>query len=42
MKWKKPKKEDGLCTWDFCTSCINYRIKNKLPIPKLKSHKYIK
>jgi len=35
------KEPDFLCTWDFCKSCIDYRIKNKLKMPKLRKHKTI-
>lgn len=42
-----PQKESGLCTLDSCDSCINFRIRNKMPLPDLKKncwptyHRYI-
>lgn len=36
---KKVKKEpDFLCKWDFCTTCVAYRKKHKLPMDNLKKH----
>jgi len=41
------KKEDLLCMLDSCDSCINFRIRNKMPLPELKKnvwqtyHRYI-
>lgn len=35
----KPKSKpepDFLCTWSECTSCVGYRKRNKLPMPKLR------
>jgi len=32
------KEPNFLCTWDFCKSCIDFRVKNKLKIPKLRKH----
>lgn len=37
-KERKKKEPDFLCSWDFCTSCIGYRKKNNLPMPKLRAH----
>ena len=40
-------KESMLCGLDSCDSCINYRIRNKMPLPELKKscwatyHRYI-
>jgi len=38
---KKQKEPDFLCSWDFCSSCINYRIRMHLPLTDLKSYKDI-
>lgn len=41
------KLEEQLCSWNFCDTCINLRIRNKMPIPVLKEgewpqyHRYI-
>lgn len=32
------REPDFLCYWDFCTTCINYRKKHKLPMDKLKPY----
>lgn len=29
--------EGLLCDWDFCSTCINLRIRNKRPLANLKS-----
>lgn len=46
-KKENKKLEEQLCSWNFCESCINLRIRNKMPIPVLKEgewkpyHRYI-
>ena len=31
------KLPDPICSWDFCESCINYRIRNNFPLTGLRS-----
>jgi len=33
-----PALEEKLCTWNFCDTCINCRIRHGMPIPELRSH----
>ena len=32
----KPEVEEHLCSLDCCSTCIDYRIRHKMPLPTLK------
>ena len=34
---KDMKEPDFLCSWDFCDSCINYRIRHHIKLDNLRS-----
>lgn len=36
---KVMKEPSFLCRWDFCSSCIDFRIRNKYPLNNLKGSK---
>lgn len=31
------KEPDTLCSWDFCKTCIDFRIRTHIPVVNLKS-----
>lgn len=34
---EKPEIELELCTWDFCKTCIDFRIRHRMKLPELRN-----